>query len=123
VADTAARGRTTIADRVLEQLATRYALDVPGVVSHSVGPDALSSVTPTLPRVSAGSDGDRVEVDLRIAVGWDRQAAEVARAVRGAVRDRLASATGKRVERVDVTVSAFVPGGGDRPSGPRRRVQ
>lgn len=122
MADGSPRGRTTIADRVLETLAARYALGVPGVVRHSPGPDVLSSLTQTYPRVSADTDSGAVHVDIKLAVEWTAHAAAVAVAVRRTVRDQLRATTGQRVESVDVTVTALVPPGHQRSSEANRRV-
>lgn len=119
VPDGTARGTTTIADKVLERLAARAALEVPGVVRHSTGPDVLSAVTPDLPRASAQVAGDRVSVDLKVAVDWAASAHEVAASVRRHAREELQRLTGKTVDRVDVTVSALVAAPA---AGIRRRV-
>jgi uncharacterized alkaline shock family protein YloU len=115
------RGRTEIADRVLERLAARFALDVPGVVRHSSGPP-LSGLGSDLPEVTAESAGERVRLRLRVAVRWESSAHEVAAAVREDVRRRLGAMTGKSVDRVDVVVSALVPSS-RVPEGDRKRVR
>jgi uncharacterized alkaline shock family protein YloU len=115
------RGRTTIADKVLERIACRIALDVPGVVRHHSGPD-LGPLGSDLPSASAESAGDRIRLGLQVAVDWDAPAHEVAARVREEVRRRLGDATGKAVDRVDVIVAALVPTGRQQ-STDRRRVQ
>lgn len=102
-------GRTTISDRVYEQLATRMALDVPGVVAYSAGPELLQRLTATLPSAAVESAGDRVRLQLQVAVAWEAGAVEVAAEVRRHVSERLARTTGKTVDRVDVTVARLVP--------------
>lgn len=102
------RGRTVIADRVLERLARRIALDVPGVVRHSSGPP-LSGLGDDLPEAAAETAGERVRLRLRVAVRWEEPAREVAGAVRATVRDRLGAITGKSIDRVDVVVGALLP--------------
>jgi uncharacterized alkaline shock family protein YloU len=97
-----------IADRVLERLAMRIALDVPGVVRHASGPP-LSGLGDDLPEASAEAAGERVRLRLRVAVRWEEPAHEVAAAVRSTVRDRLGAITGKRIDRVDVVVGAVLP--------------
>lgn len=106
--DVAGRGRTVVADRALERLAVRIALDVPGVVRHASGPP-LSGLGDDLPEASAETAGERVRLRLRVAVRWEDPAHEVAAAVRSAVRDRLGAITGKRIDRVDVVVGAVLP--------------
>ena len=122
-ADTARRrGRTTIADKVVERLATRAALDVPGVLRHSAGPEVLSAVTTSWPQATADAAGERVSLKVSIALDWDASARDVAAAVRERVQQRLVEQTGKSVDRVDVTVAALVPSR-RRDAGRDRRVQ
>lgn len=102
------RGRTTIADRVIERLARRVALDVPGVVRHSSGPP-LGGLGQELPEASAETAGERIRLRLRVAVRWETPAHEVAAAVREQVRRRLGAITGKSIDRVDVVVGALLP--------------
>lgn len=117
------RGRTTIADRAMERLARRFALEVPGVEEESLGPEALSALAASLPQVSVESAGDRVRLDLRIAVAWDAQARVVAGRVRSEVMRRLGESTGKTIDRVDVTVSSLVPSSAAHRHDGQRRVQ
>lgn len=115
------RGRTTIADKVLERLARRVALEVPGVVRHSSGgPGPLGS---TLPTSSVERGGDRARVTLSLAVAWATPAQAVAAEVRDAVRRHLADQTGTAIDRVDVTVAALVPEGRRTDRDQRRRVE
>lgn len=107
---------------MLERLATRAALDVPGVLRHSAGPEVLSAVTTSWPKATADSAGERVSVKLSLALDWDASATEVAAQVRERVRERLVEQTGKSVDRVDVTVAALVSSG-RRDAGRDRRVQ
>lgn len=102
------RGRTVVADRVLERLAARIALDVPGVVRHSSGPP-LSGLGTDLLEASAETAGERVRLRLRLAVRWEVPAHEVAAQVREQVRERLGATTGKSIDRVDVVVGALLP--------------
>lgn len=102
------RGRTVIADRVLERLAARIALEVPGVFRHSRGPDVLAPLTASLPRADAEAAGERVLLGLQLAVAWDVAALDVAAQVRSRVRDRLSQVTGKLVDRVDVTIDVLL---------------
>jgi uncharacterized alkaline shock family protein YloU len=102
------RGRTTIADKVLERLAARAALDVPGVIHHTPGPDVLSTFASTLPRASTETAGEHLTVSLKVAVDWGASAQEVAEGVRSHVRDTLQRSTGKTVDRVNVTVAALL---------------
>lgn len=113
-------GRTTIADRVYEQLAARMSLDVPGVVPYSAGPGPLSGLTPTLPSASVESAGERVRLRLQVAVAWEAEVVAVASELRRQVGERMAATTGKTVDRVDVTVARLIPADATRPA---RRVE
>lgn len=67
--------------------------------------------------------GDRVRLELRIAVAWSAPARPVASRVRSDVARRLAESTGMTVDCVDVTVVTLVRESAlDRPAG-RRRVE
>lgn len=104
-----AGGKTTIADKVLERLATGAALEVPGVLRHRPGPDVLAAVTSDAPRATVEVAGERVRIDLKVAVEWEASAREVAAELRRHVADQVGRVTGKHVDRVDVTVGALVP--------------
>jgi uncharacterized alkaline shock family protein YloU len=115
----AAAGRTTIADKVLERLAAGAALEVPGVVRHRAGPEVLSAVTSDAPRVSVEVAGERLRIDIKVAVEWEASAQEVAAQLRRHVGEHVGRLTGKTVDRVDVAVTALVPASPET----RRRVQ
>ncbi|MCK6210710.1 Asp23/Gls24 family envelope stress response protein [Georgenia sp. EYE_87] len=115
-------GRTTIADKVVEQLAARTALEVPGVVRHAPGPDVLSTFTSTLPQASAETAGEHLTISVRVAVDWGASAQKVAEDVRRHVRDTLQRSTGKTVDRVNVTVAALLTAG-QRTQDEGRRVR
>ena len=117
------RGRTTLTDRALERLARRYALEVPGVEAPSPGPEVISALISSLPKASVEQAGDRVRLEVQIAVAWHAHARSVATQVRSDVARRLAESTGRTVDRVDVSVTNLVrPGALDRAAG-RRRVE
>ena len=117
----AGRGSTTIADRVLEQLARRVALEVPGVVRHSSG--GLGPLGSSLPTSSVERGGDRARLALTVAVLWDVPAPVVVAELRDTVRRRLGELTGTTIDRVDVTVAALVPESRRKDSTEKRRVQ
>jgi len=115
--DPGTRGDLTVADRVVDKIAGRAALDVSGVVVSGSGLDKV--VGRKLPRVTTTTRGAQTKVDLDIAVEWPRRAAEVAADVRGAVRDAVTEYAGLTVTAVDVAVTKFVAA----KSGTRRRVR
>lgn len=118
---TAERGRTVVADRAVQRLARRFALEVDGVVPRSTGPSIVSALTSDLPTVTVESAGNRTWLDVRIAVAWERPACAVAAQVQRSLVERVAEATGTVVDRVDVTVTTLVPPGSA--SSERRRVE
>ncbi len=102
----AERGHLDIRDRVVERVAERAALEVPGVVRHS---GTLGRVTGRdLPRVDATVAGGRVRVRLDVAVEWPNPLPDTASAVRSTVAERLAALTGMTVDAVDVTAAHVV---------------
>jgi uncharacterized alkaline shock family protein YloU len=98
----AARGRTTIADRVVVKVARRAAAGVSTVV-----PGGL--VGSALPAVEIQLAGLRARVRARVASTWPEPAADVAARVRDAVRGELERIVGVRVDDLVVTVAAVRP--------------
>lgn len=99
----AERGDLHIESRVYSQIARQAALEVPGVVAHSV---ALGSLTGrNLPRALADSDSRHPAISVEIAIGWPSSAAEVAADVQHHVADALTRLTGRRPSRVDVEIA------------------
>lgn len=119
------RGRLDLADRVVEKIAVRAALECAGVVStaedrSSVG-DAVQWVVRTdLPRAQAQVGTGATRVAVRIAVRWPCPLPATTAAVRARVGDQVARLTGLRVDGVDVSVSALTAGTG---AVHERRVQ
>lgn len=86
------RGRTTIADRVVERIA----------IAALVGVDGIGAAT-----ANAYIEGNTATVRLRFAVHYPEPVAEVADRARACVRGRLEELTGLGVPRVDITVTAL----------------
>lgn len=113
----AERGRTGIADRVLEATATRAASEVHGV-AHT--PGRLGGVLGSgLPAATVTTAADHVRCRLSVAVRWGYSVASTAESVRRAVAVTVADVTGYVVDAVDVHVAAVV---GDRPADRTRRM-
>jgi uncharacterized alkaline shock family protein YloU len=103
----AERGDLHIEARVYSQIARQAALEVPGVVAHSV---TLGSLTGrNLPKALADSDSRHPSIAVEIAIGWPSSAAEVSAAVQHHVAEVLTRLTGRRPARVDVDVAAVSP--------------
>ncbi len=113
--DPASRGRTTIADGVVEKIAGLAARDVVGV--HAMGSGMSRTFGAVRDRVPGGSRstasrGVKVEVgevqtalDLEIVVDYGVSIADVARAVRENVVSAVERMTGLEVVEVNIAVS------------------
>jgi uncharacterized alkaline shock family protein YloU len=114
-ADLDIRGRTEIKPRVTERIAEVAAISVPGVAKQD------ASFGRGLPRAEARQAGERVRLQLRIAVLWGRPLAQVAAETRAAVADKVNALTGLVVDTVDLHVETVLP---DREltTAPPRRV-
>ncbi len=116
-ADPASRGRLTIADRVVERVATRAAGEVGQVVSTGSGLDNV--LGHRYPRADATVAGDRARIQVQVAVAWPAPLAQVCASVRDHVRTRVGDLVGVQVDAVDVTAAKVVPA----PAPERRSVQ
>ncbi|MEV0176435.1 Asp23/Gls24 family envelope stress response protein [Streptomyces sp. NPDC050803] len=112
--DPATRGRTTIADGVVEKIAGLAARDVVGV--HTMGSGLSRTFGAVRDRVPGGSKsvtrGVKAEVgevqtalDLEIVVDYGVSIADVARAVRENVVSAVERMTGLEVVEVNIAVS------------------
>lgn len=112
--DPAARGRTTIADGVVEKIAGLAARDVIGV--HAMGGGFARTLGAVRDRVPGGSKsvtrGVKAEVgevqtalDLEIVVDYGVSISDVARAVRENVVAAVERMTGLEVVEVNIAVS------------------
>ncbi|MDQ3627981.1 MAG: Asp23/Gls24 family envelope stress response protein [Actinomycetota bacterium] len=115
--DAGERGSLQVAAKAIERIATHTAALVDGVLSTESGLDKL--VGRGLPKASSDVHGDRVRINVDIAVQWPRSVADVARAVRRDVHAAVSHLAGMRVLGVDVSVAHI-----ERQAvAPRRRVQ
>ncbi|MEU6572760.1 Asp23/Gls24 family envelope stress response protein [Streptomyces sp. NPDC046805] len=112
--DPAARGRTTIADGVVEKIAGLAARDVPGV--HAMGGGLSRTLGAVRDRVPGGAKsvtrGVKAEVgevqtalDLEIVVVYGVSIGDLARAVRENVIAAVERMTGLEVVEVNIAVS------------------
>lgn len=104
------RTHISIDMKVLEKIATRAALSVPGVIRHSSGIGQFTGRR--LPRVSVQMDpGGRAAVaDIQIATAWPAPTVAVAQVTRETVGEWIEHSTGVPVLAVNVDVAAVVPG-------------
>lgn len=116
-ADAAKRGDLTIADRVVDKVASIAALEVDGVVNSGSGLDKV--VGRRLPKVTTRTRGMQTRINVDIAVVWPLSAAEVADQVRSSVGDAVSEYVGLQVLAVDVSVVKVE----QHRSANRRRVQ
>jgi uncharacterized alkaline shock family protein YloU len=119
-APTAPPGRVTIADRVLERLATHALADIDevgGVARRVLGVPVGGSGTDTAPRVDAHVDGHLATLAMTVSVVYPAPVRQVARRLRDVVSERIAEATGLEIRQVDIDIATLVPAA---PS--RRRV-
>jgi uncharacterized alkaline shock family protein YloU len=120
------RGRTTISDSVVSQIAGMAAQEVEGVhmgggASRAAG-GILGSITGSESQtrgVSVEVGTTEVAIDLTMGVEYGRNIMEVVEEVRRRISDRVQSLTGLRVTELNATISDIVfPENG----GPRRRA-
>ncbi|MEV8378527.1 Asp23/Gls24 family envelope stress response protein [Kribbella sp. NPDC056861] len=101
--DPGTRGRTEIKTRVTERIAELAATKVPGVARQD------ASFGRGLPRAEARQAGERVRLQVRIAVLWGRPLAQVAADTRTAVAEQVNALTGLIVDTVDVDIDTVLP--------------
>jgi uncharacterized alkaline shock family protein YloU len=121
------RGRTTISDSVVSQIAGIAAQEVDGVhmggsVSRAAG-GIIGSITGSEGQtrgVSVEIGTTEVAVDLTMGVEYGKNILEVVEEVRRRISERVQSLTGLRVTELNATVSDIVfpdDGGGRAPDG------
>lgn len=107
----AERGRTRIADRVVEKIAARAVAEVDratGTPRQILGVRLGGTAADTRARVVADVDGGVVTVSVAMAVRWPAPVREVSRQVRAHVTGRLEDLTGLRVAQVDIDVPTLL---------------
>jgi len=131
----ASRGRTTVADVVVEKIAGMAARDVPGV--HALGSGfarSMGSMRERMPGAGSGKSATRgvsVEVgekqaaiDLEIVVDYGVSITDVAAAVRENVISAVERMAGREVVEVNITVSDVkLPDEEDEGAEERQRIQ
>lgn len=107
------RGRTTIADRVVAQVAARAVAEVAqtgGAARQLIG-FTLGRQTGQGPaRVSARVDGNLAMIEMRLTLAYPAPVRSLTREVRRHVMERVASLTGIEVRHVDIEVARLLRG-------------
>jgi uncharacterized alkaline shock family protein YloU len=115
------RGRTEIADRVLERIATWAAAEVDqagGAAPRLLGVPLGRDTAQTAARATAHVDGHLATVALRLSVTYPAPIRQVTRRVREHVTGRVAELTGLDVRQVDIDIARLTS-----PQRQQRRVQ
>jgi len=116
-----ARGRTEIADRVLERIAARAVSEVDqagGAARRLLGVPLGRDTMRAAPRATAHVDGQIATVQLRMSVTYPAPIREVTRRVRDQIITRVGELTGLDVRQVDIEIARLI-----RPGTEPRRVQ
>ncbi len=113
LAPPAERGRTTIADKVVDRVAIAATAEVDQVLTAHGGWGRL--VGRGLPSAHAVVAGGTCKVTVDVGVPWTAPLPTVAAQVRDHVAERVHTLTGLAVTRVDVTVADVVHATDDAP--------
>lgn len=100
------RGATTIADKVVERVATYAAGEVAHPEAGRTGLGRL--VARDLPRASAVVAGSTSRIKVEVAAPWPTPLSALAAEVRDHVSERVTALTGVAVTAVDVSVADVV---------------
>lgn len=100
------RGRTTIADKVVERIASIAANEVEAVIDTRTGWTRI--VRGRLPRAEAVVAGGTSRITVEVAATWPTPLNSVAGRVRDHVSERVTTLTGVDVTAVDVSIADVV---------------
>jgi len=107
------RGRTTVADRVVAQIATRAVAEVgqtAGAARQVIGLPLGRQTGEGPARVSARVNGDLAMVEVRLSLGYPAPVRSLTREVRRHVMERVKTLTGIEVRHVDIEVARLLRG-------------
>lgn len=110
------RGRTVIADRVVERVSAMAAREIENVIDTRSGLTRLARGA--LPRARATVAGGTSRISVDVAAQWPTPLREIATGVRDHVTERVQTLTGVSVVAVDVRVADVAYAGAQR-----RRVE
>jgi uncharacterized alkaline shock family protein YloU len=105
------RGRTEIADQVLERIAAHALTEVEevgGVARRVMGVPLGQDSTQIGPKVDAHVDGRLATLRMTVSVVYPAPVRQVARRVREHVAGRVAEFTGLDVRQVDIDIASLV---------------
>lgn len=111
------RGRTEIADKVLERIASHalHEVELTGGVSRRVfGVPLGRDSAGTSPQVRARVHGGLATLAMTISVAYPAPVRQVTREVRSHITRRVSELTGLTVRQVDIEVASLTPAAGDR---------
>lgn len=115
------RGRTQIADRVLERIASRAVTEVDqagGAARRLLGVPVGRDTGGGAARVTAHVDGQLATMTVRLSVTYPAPIRQVTRRVRDHITARVAELTGLDLRQVDIDIAALT-----NPTQQRRRLQ
>jgi uncharacterized alkaline shock family protein YloU len=110
------RGRTVIADKVVERIAAMAAREIENVVDTRSGLSRLARGA--LPHAEAVVAGGTSRIKVEVAAQWPTPLSEIAGGVRDHVGERVHTLTGVEVVAVDVRVADMAYAGAEK-----RRVE
>lgn len=106
LADPEERGTTTIADKVVQRIASIAADEIEAVTGHRSG--WASVVRRGLPRAEATVAGGSARIKVDVAAVWPTPLSTLSAQVRDHVTAQVTSLTGVDIVAVDVTVADVV---------------
>ena len=110
------RGRLEISPRAIERIAEVTAVQVRGAIRRE------ATLGRGLPTAKAQLAGQRVRLDVELAVEWGYPLAELAAEIRGRVTRAITDLTGLGVDAVSIDISAVELPSTDNHANPRRVV-
>lgn len=105
------RGRTEIADRVLERIATQALTEidqVSGSARRVLGVPLGRDSNQAAPQVSAQVDGHLATLQMTISVVYPTPIQQATRQLRERVTARVGQLTGLDVRQVDITIASLI---------------
>jgi len=114
------RGRTEIADRVLERIAAYVLAEIDetgGAARRVLGVPLGPTGQRTRPQVTAHVDGHLAILQMRITVAYPEPIRQVTRRLRARVASRVGELTGVEVRQVDIDIARLT-----RPQDQGRRL-
>jgi len=99
------RGSLTIADRVVEKIASIAAREIEQVADTRAG---WTRMFRSLPKATAKVAGGRARIGVEVAASWPSSLPTVSAQVRDRVNEQITNLTGVTVVAVDVTIADVV---------------